>query len=774
LSYKIRVAIGYLLYGAAYELFFQLARVGGFLLSRLRNYFFMNFQTYIALDLETTGVDAGVDKIIEVGAVKVENGKIVDRFESFVAFDGVLDPYVTVLTGIRQEDLVGAPGVHEVLNTLQAFIGTLPIVGHNIAFDIGFLQKNGLVPEGAMWDTNELALVLLRHLPSYSLEALMKRYSITHDAHRALADAEAAHELWQRLLFEVTQLDASKKHQLADILVKSEWSLAELWSSEYVVSDYVSHDRSTVSALKNVSDIQLPDRLDSLMIECFGYEPLGVAERVLKNLLQDGKKTLMLASQFFTLEMISDFLLAEGVSCVFYDTVDNFLDWRRFISLTQQNTLSVHESMLVVQVILHYSPDSIIHQRDLQFSYSDNESWGKVAADADSAVYTLLQDRVGVASVVLMSQQSCFRMAHQSAEFIESFEHVISLDPEAIESSVTYALGDVFASRYADKEYADFFDLFRKWVKSVLPESPYPTSYLLHNDIKRNGFDELLVESEKLKSPFLTRFFEMTEGTVSWFKMFPSGDIVLYMSPLDPGVFMRDNIFSRVAHTLVGYRGFMPSLCGFDGGFYSLTRAESIENLTIVIPPPERLLGENNQSDIALQSDYFFDEVSQYKTKAVFIFGSRHVLKQSVFHLQPQLIQSKIPYIAESMSGGRGKMLELYQSYSENDRVMFFATHRFLPFFHSGDLQFDSIFFQALPFDPPGDPVHQLRSQKYKNSFLEYALPKAVQSYMALLSTLSMSNTRKKVYFLDPLLPNKSYFSALLDVLPEGYTIDGG
>jgi DNA polymerase-3 subunit epsilon/ATP-dependent DNA helicase DinG len=148
----------------------------------------------VALDLETTGFDPGSDRIVEIGAVRVrlgDDGSVVvgERFSTFVDPGAGLAAAITRLTGIRDADLVGAPSSEVALARLAAFLGDAPVVGHNVGFDLAFLERGGLPSRGRL-DTVELASILMPTAPTYALQALAAAAGIRPEAaHRALDDA---------------------------------------------------------------------------------------------------------------------------------------------------------------------------------------------------------------------------------------------------------------------------------------------------------------------------------------------------------------------------------------------------------------------------------------------------------------------------------------------------------------------------------------------------------------------------------------------------------
>ncbi len=159
----------------------------------------------VAVDLETTGFDPASEKIIEIGAVRMIDGEIVDEFSTLINPERPIPPFITNLTGIRNEDVYSAPGIQAVLPRLKAFVGQSAWMAHNISFDASFLNRLGILQNNPRIDTYELASVLLPRAPRYTLTALTSGFDIDiESAHRALYDARATArlywQLWQQLL----------------------------------------------------------------------------------------------------------------------------------------------------------------------------------------------------------------------------------------------------------------------------------------------------------------------------------------------------------------------------------------------------------------------------------------------------------------------------------------------------------------------------------------------------------------------------------------------
>jgi DNA polymerase-3 subunit epsilon/ATP-dependent DNA helicase DinG len=181
---------------------------------------------YVALDLETTGLDPERDAIIEVGAVKFRGAEVLETFASLVNPGRSIPYQIQHLTGITPDDVRGAPPLSDVLPRLRRFVGDNPIVGHNVSFDLGFLRRQNLFQDNPGIDTFELAGILLPHAARYSLSLLTETLGITLPAtHRALDDARAAHALFVALLDQASRLDLSVVQTINRLAARSTWSL---------------------------------------------------------------------------------------------------------------------------------------------------------------------------------------------------------------------------------------------------------------------------------------------------------------------------------------------------------------------------------------------------------------------------------------------------------------------------------------------------------------------------------------------------------------------
>lgn len=195
----------------------------------------------IILDFETTGIspEHGA-RTTEVAAVRVENGHITDRYQSLMNAGAWIPPFIEDLTGISNAMIRKAPPVAQVMHELAAFIGEVPLVAHNAAFDRKFLDAElarvGLRRKQDMLCSLLLARRLFPDAPNHKLGTLVSHIGLQFQgrAHRALADAEMTALLWLHMhevlqhrccrdeipLSMLAKLQKVQKHKVAEFLTR--------------------------------------------------------------------------------------------------------------------------------------------------------------------------------------------------------------------------------------------------------------------------------------------------------------------------------------------------------------------------------------------------------------------------------------------------------------------------------------------------------------------------------------------------------------------------
>ncbi len=162
---------------------------------------------FVVFDLETTGLSNSnpdhMDKIIEIGAVKLSGGKISEKFSSFVACPVKLSDEIIGITGITDDMLRGAPDIKDVIADFYKFAHGCILVGHNVQFDYKFIrfygEKEGFLFDQRQYDTIPFAQELLR-LNNYKLNTVADHFGFTFNHHRAYDDAFVTAKIFKELV----------------------------------------------------------------------------------------------------------------------------------------------------------------------------------------------------------------------------------------------------------------------------------------------------------------------------------------------------------------------------------------------------------------------------------------------------------------------------------------------------------------------------------------------------------------------------------------------
>lgn len=166
--------------------------------------------TIVALDLETTGLDTSEDKITEIGAVKFTSDGVEEEWNTLINPGVRIPAEIMKLTGITDAMVRNAPYIKDVIYELEDFVGSAPVLGHNVKFDLSFLHKHGILTANESIDTYEMAAIVMPSADRYNLSALGHEMQILHQAtHRALDDAQVTRAIFLDLYAQIAKLPLS-------------------------------------------------------------------------------------------------------------------------------------------------------------------------------------------------------------------------------------------------------------------------------------------------------------------------------------------------------------------------------------------------------------------------------------------------------------------------------------------------------------------------------------------------------------------------------------
>ncbi|MBM7569853.1 ATP-dependent DNA helicase DinG [Aquibacillus albus] len=215
---------------------------------------------FVIVDLETTGHSPTKgDRIIEVGIVVIQDGKITTDYSTFINPGVEIPPFITNLTGIKQTDLSDAPSFDSVATDIVNLFKDGYVVAHNVPFDLGFLndqlQEVGYKPlTQPVIDTVELSRILLPIAPGYKLGQLAEYLELQHkNPHRAISDAKVTSKLFSYLLDKLNKLPYETLFQLKQLepLLKSD--LNDIFDDLLEEKSFQSLDRDDIEIYRGIA-----------------------------------------------------------------------------------------------------------------------------------------------------------------------------------------------------------------------------------------------------------------------------------------------------------------------------------------------------------------------------------------------------------------------------------------------------------------------------------------------------------------------------------------
>jgi len=230
--------------------------------------------SYIALDLETTGLNPKRDQIIEIGAVKIISGEIAEEFSTKINPRRKIPNAVINLTHITDAMVEDAPDMEAILPEFLLFCGDFPLVGHHIIFDFSFIKRSavnmGYSFEKQGIDTLKLARILLPWLKYKNLKAVCDYYDIFFpNAHQALADAKAAHYIYQKMKKQFLDTDNSAFQAMPLIYKVKKESMATKRQKQHL-NDLIKYHRIEMSMDINYLTRNEASRIIDLIILQYG------------------------------------------------------------------------------------------------------------------------------------------------------------------------------------------------------------------------------------------------------------------------------------------------------------------------------------------------------------------------------------------------------------------------------------------------------------------------------------------------------------------------
>jgi DNA polymerase III epsilon subunit family exonuclease len=731
----------------------------------------MKFSSYVCLDLETTGLEPQICDVIEIAMIKVRNGEIVERMETFVFTPLEISEHVSYLTGITAKDIEHAPDFIQLMPQIQEFIGDEPLVGHNIWFDWNFLVQKGIkLEKNQLWDTYIMSNMLYPELPSHSLETNTKYFGISHeDSHRAMADVMASHELWKILMNTFPHVSPEQRTSIQKLQSISSWPMIDFFLQEKAGIKHLDLPSASTYTPSKLEIRQISDRKDHLFVHALGFDPVDVATS-----LQSDKKILYIAGYEHTLQKLHQ-AFPEAYQLL---SPYSYLSDEKIQQLWEKKELDDAESSLIMKTILY--PEAKTKEAFI-LTHPERSVWRNVNVTEQE----LLEDN-NYSKAYRESLQSRQVIASQfhvlsDLEYIKNFDQVVLLEPHLLEDNATGKFGKAL---YLDqwlqqspeedwKKIGEFlFSQLHQLGSKLVPASQYPEHVILTDLVtSSNEFIKLKSSIQELVSTaqeeervsylkYFQVFFQSNDPSwVRWFTIDPRRGVSLNVAPLSVKSLLEKHFFGKSTIVTISDTSTQFS-CFPEMEKWDISQDHPFK---IHHPPLDAIKGTKKEGDHPALISYLAQELPNLHGKTAIIFSCKSVLKRYFFDLVKVLPENML-VLGEDLSGGTGKLQDRYLSGKQEKKVMF-LTYRNMRTFPSEVLDFNQILIQSLPFDPPGYPVNQARADQYENAFMDFVVPKTQQNLLEIVTNFSKREGERVLSVLDRRVQEQEYGQEILTIL---------
>ncbi len=688
----------------------------------------------ICLDIETTGLSPEHDKIIEIGAalVNLETRQVEDKFETFINPGVTIPNLVTNLTGITNEDVKDAPQIDEIKDELQNFIKDYPIMGHNISFDITFLEENGFNLPNTRLDSMDIAHIAIPKEKSYSLEIIAEKLGIEETGkHRALKDVIDNIEI----IFLLLDMYFSKNNseETRGILEKSlsPWKDILLYSlRNHQIPNTQTQQATTYNLQATTYNLQANTLQELPPHTTAEITPEKPEQKIIIATTEQENLTILNPNQYLNSDLFKELLKKDSLSAeetVFALKILPLQPTSYQLQATQITLPQNIKNLWFDYCHTNYPPETLKILQSSDPTILSHHTLGRLAKSEqiDLTETHLIIDNI---EEFYGSVQQAFTASY----FEERFAN--SKLPQETKEKLTILFGyiGIMYEKHGDKfalELNQYHYSTIEWQKIA--------------DLTGKIAADLGTEFEEEK---LLKFLDKSKnGSLNLrieIMLMQNGSPLLKITPLNIGELLAEKIWNKpdklsLVGTSITYAQESPKglyikrLLNLPKNFAVEAESNNLEIETIDLPPPKDPAFTENADN------YLSSNLEELEKPAFILVNSQRTA--SILHskLALPLKDQGITVLTQGSSGGIGKIK--LKSENKPSTTIIIGTYKFWQMLSPGPLE--TLIIYKIPFPPPGTTPFQ--EPDGFNSFTEYALPEAR------LKTKKIAKTAKKVISLD-------------------------
>jgi DNA polymerase III epsilon subunit family exonuclease len=757
---------------------------------------------FVSLDLETTGFDPNTDKIIEFGAVKFDLTGEKETLKFFVNPGIPLPKIITHITNIKDSDLKDAVKFEDKMEEVKAFIGDLPIVGHNIKFDIAFLETNKIEIKNSSYDTQELSGILLPNMPSYSLEILSEKLNLTHcEKHRALDDAIAAMELFLKLIKEFENLEPKLLEQMKILSQKSNWPLKDLIQSinSKPNSSKEKKEKSFQDFLPSENSLKILNTTESALFELIPpYDnliktlcekadedtcivvPYQVFRKINKEISDEVGK-IDLASNYLSLERLKKFSEKTFFENYEITALLKYLNWSKQTKtgLLSEVALFQEERNTITKV--NIDENIAIPEGEFFFKKALEKEQNKASLYSNQA---LIENPPENKRLIIIDFDNFLNSLHFNASIYLKLEPAIDILKTLEEfhptdltittlitkTTILFGLLGIIFERYNDQSIYG--------AKSAINEDIFQTKEWIDAAQSLNNIIEISQELGELKNEetngslkqwknFLKKLHTILSNpdlanNMIWIEKDPQSNIVIRKAPFS----LKEDI-NNILGKAKSYQIIDECISINDNGTFT----KNLGNLKTELatydlnPKDERIeiyITKDTDGSDPNKIPKFIEKYYKEKSQNIsMIFSAKKDLELATLKLS----KANLPILPQ-LAGSLGKIQERYLTGKKalTPPILLITSYLWANFEYYDDI--DTLMIYKIPFDPPSDPKIISLSKNYANPFTELQVPLAIKATKKIINRLKNGKANiKKVIIFDPRMTNKKYSETFIENL---------
>lgn len=745
---------------------------------------------YCCLDIETSDFDPQTGEILELGMVffTIENNQVLISSEWTSVFHASkpVSPRILGLTNITIAELEEAPKFSEKSEEIQKLVDDCVIVGHNINFDVGFLQAFGLRFSPGRIDTLDLAQFILPMNKTYNLEALMGYFSIHYkNAHRALSDAKATVLVMEKMLRIFSGFPESVRNGVQRLFVGGDENIAAILGGHFPAMKYVlPSEKIDVAERKEITQMLDDDR--SIISFPLGFQ---YQEYILGAVKKSKIKTLVVVSS----EAFVYKLWESGIGYAVYDS-KSYFDPDKF-EQALSHPGSSQERLFLAKILvwkeLGWQSEVLAN---INLSFFGNQYRSLVCDYQESAVHS---KKIAKEKTLVMDYETFIRSNPE--EFskrklvifdINNFEAALTraVNRKASWQDFLYAMSEFKNStelstkqkKTETQVFSDidlFFALAIMHIKKISHDAPHllvteevrtqesfiQVAKAVANFIKNINKANELLGSERLGklSLMLESFFSPVEEQVYWIELYQD-KISFHVSPTTLTKISGEKLgaFSKIVFTaslgsisLLKYFSGRLALKGY--GNHVVGQQELRAKVSVNIS--KKIFDDQALLDLMHSSEY-----------PVALLLPNMTAVQNFYEKNYSSLREHVRLSVQNYTGSTNKILENFSIGEENgEKNLLIATDKFILKNSHRRLRVKTLVICRLPFEQFTHPFIAAQGQRYQNAFEEFSIPRALYNFHSLIGCF-YGEDLKQIYIADAKLAKEygKYFIEYLESLP--------